>query len=1027
MIHRVRYICAWVVGMLCVWLGPIADSWSAQPYSPVEEAPEEALWRWQRFPELGGLGLRCMAEGMDGAMWFGTDRGVVRYDGTRWVSYTTRDGLPNAPVNALCATGDSSIYAGTDLGIARFKSEKWERVFPTMEGMPWPVDGLSEASDGSLWAATAWGALHVTQDRIVLYTARTMAEVLGKIAPEVAVEVVPDEVVDDHPWSASLTVPDDAPADVGIGVLLAEGGWLGIPRGKTLVMVRTVAEGGPAEAAGLKVGDRVVSIRGYTSVTQERLNGLEGTPVVLEMERDGRRFEVSVDRSRTEGSVQNFSMYDVFEDREGRVWMGLWDGRMVCLDGRTWKRYTEADGMDPGYGPRIMQAKDGTLWVVSNGPGGVNQFDGKTWNHFRLTDVGGSNANTSVLQTRDGSIWVGGFALHVYREGQWKVHFSNNLPMPSHRMRLLEARDGALWVAGLGQSVARLESGVSRWLIYKGLHFQCEASQGVLWFLASGNRVVRFENGRWTQFDMQDGLMDRPEMALVSAKGEVWVAGSHQGIAATARFQGNRWVLDTHLEVTRSLNRAYAASDGSLWFGGGGSPDFSRGQRGGLLHIAENQRTHYTPADGAPVAPYAIGEGKDGRIWSGQDGLQWFDGETWQRILDPEGLTSWVHAIYGEESGDLWVGTRMYGIFRYDGEIWIQYDVKNGLADNFVQSISEGKDGSIWVSTNRGVSRFDGQSWTTQAMPPSLLGRLNTASDGDLWINLPGVRALRYKPESAPPETRITVQLDEVSQPGNTAISWVGVDPWRATSDDELQYSYRLDEEDWSPFFYHRNHIFLALSSGSHRFEVRARDRDFNVDPTPAAIFFKVLPPFWKTPWFIVLNVIFTGIVVTQTVKIITANVRLKEANSHLSAQAEDLEQEVEERQRTGEALRHHQLELAGLVMQQSVALQIGQAVQDMRRPNDLEKVVRVCFDQLKGLGLNFESLMIHRLVDEGSVTFETYEVQPSGAISRILKVRLNVYRMWMSGKTVYRKNLDEDMGGLTIDGLEQVRARLGV
>ncbi len=49
---------------------------AVRPYEPVLES-----WRWRSFPELKGLGLRCMAEDRDGNMWFGTDGGARRYDG----------------------------------------------------------------------------------------------------------------------------------------------------------------------------------------------------------------------------------------------------------------------------------------------------------------------------------------------------------------------------------------------------------------------------------------------------------------------------------------------------------------------------------------------------------------------------------------------------------------------------------------------------------------------------------------------------------------------------------------------------------------------------------------------------------------------------------------------------------------------------------------------------------------------------------------------------------------------------------
>jgi hypothetical protein len=53
-----------------------AEGWAVQPYQPVHPDPVLEPWRWTVFPELKGLGLRCMAEDRDGRMWFGVDDGV---------------------------------------------------------------------------------------------------------------------------------------------------------------------------------------------------------------------------------------------------------------------------------------------------------------------------------------------------------------------------------------------------------------------------------------------------------------------------------------------------------------------------------------------------------------------------------------------------------------------------------------------------------------------------------------------------------------------------------------------------------------------------------------------------------------------------------------------------------------------------------------------------------------------------------------------------------------------------------------
>ena len=131
--------------------------------------------------------------------------------------------------------------------------------------------------------------------------------------------------------------------------------------------------------------------------------------------------------------------------------------------------------------------------------------------------------------------------------------------------------------------------------------------------------------------------------------------------------------------------------------------------------------------------------------------------------------------------------------------------------------------------------------------------------------------------------------MDEVSQPGNTTLEWIGRDPWRSTPTEEIQFSHRLDDEEWTPFTQKTNAVLTSLASGAHTFELKARDRDFNEDPTPAVAHFTVVPPVWKQPWFIGLMVVLLSVIGLQTGRVIRRDRRLRASNDALS----DMNQEL--------------------------------------------------------------------------------------------------------------------------------------
>ena len=79
-------------------------------------------WRWTTFDASSGLvGLvRNIFEDRDGIIWFATNNGVQRYDGYRWTTYTTDDGLVDNRVVTVIQDRDGVMWFGTQNGISRF-------------------------------------------------------------------------------------------------------------------------------------------------------------------------------------------------------------------------------------------------------------------------------------------------------------------------------------------------------------------------------------------------------------------------------------------------------------------------------------------------------------------------------------------------------------------------------------------------------------------------------------------------------------------------------------------------------------------------------------------------------------------------------------------------------------------------------------------------------------------------------------------------------------------------------------------
>ncbi|HJP30211.1 MAG TPA: hypothetical protein QGF95_06625 [Candidatus Latescibacteria bacterium] len=554
------------LALFCLLLFCSTPCWAPIPYTPRRPDPVLESWRWRTYPELKGLGLRSMAT--DGrSIWFGTDVGVHRYDGVDWHAYTTTDGINSPPVNSLCVVDSNRAYAGTEYGVFAFDGRGWEHVFPLDDTYPWPVDDILAASDGSLWVATAWGAVHLSDGAHIVYTSADMATALRTIDPRLHVTVVPDSLLRAQEWTE------------GAGIRVVKGSFIGFRRGWAPTPVWAVAEDGPGARAGIEVGDLVLASEGNLPNLPHLVLDAPGSSsagIRLRRPRTGQEIDVDLVRGSPSGSVREFPISDIMEDREGRIWMALENGDgIVRLDSRddrgeaTWDLLDSTNGLESFGRPRLCQTSDGIVWLINNkGGSGIQFFDGERWQRTGIAEhlEPGQDINTAILEASDGSLWIGGHMGHVhsYRNGRWQVYERPAIPTPQSRLRdIIEGPDGALWFAGLGQEPVRLDYGTTNWASYLDLRYHLH--RGPLAWFTSGGDVISLVGDGGLRYGEADGLMDNAAAVILGPRDRLWALGSHHEQAATAILdeQTGRWERQIHPKLAREVdaNAAYLAAD----------------------------------------------------------------------------------------------------------------------------------------------------------------------------------------------------------------------------------------------------------------------------------------------------------------------------------------------------------------------------------------------------------------------------------------------------------------------------------
>ncbi|MGH9595126.1 MAG: ligand-binding sensor domain-containing protein, partial [Bryobacteraceae bacterium] len=105
---------------------------------------------------------------------------------------------------------------------------------------------------------------------------------------------------------------------------------------------------------------------------------------------------------------------------------------------------------------------------------------------------------------------------------------------------------------------------------------------------------------------------------------------------------------------------------------------------------------------------------------------------------EEEGLQNLgVQVVLQDHAGFLWVGTQN-GLFRYDGNRFTGFTKNNGLPGSRIESLHESADGTLWVGTRTGLARRIGDAFEPVPMDVAsgTVGRQGIASDqqGRLYL-----------------------------------------------------------------------------------------------------------------------------------------------------------------------------------------------------------------------------------------------------------------------------------------------------
>ena len=721
--------------------------------------------------------------------------------------------------------------------------------------------------------------------------------------------------------------------------------------------------------------------------------------------------------------------------------------------GRLTTRHLPRELRDHSF-TRFEEDMSGALWLVLTGGRVARVKENGQVSFYQVLDVREGSFRKMAIspdlqiayQSRQGTRW----SIDLDHELVRSLTLSTEGRREPISFRAFhEDGEANLWLGTEGQGLYRIrKQGVTAYsrqhgLVDRNVYPILEDGAGAIWIGAWTSGLSRFKDGRFTSYTPDDGLASGLVTALAEDKdGRLWVAAHYERNGGLRILQNGRFTTLSD-DILPSYVRVAAIHHdpaGPVWLG----------TTHGLVRYADRMSTFYTVKDGlAGDDVRVIVAGQAGSLWIGSSGgLTQFKEGTFTRWTEREGLPSNnVRALYYDDDDVLWIGTYDGGLGRLKDGRLTRFRTADGLFNNGVFQILEDRRGRLWMCCNRGLhsvskrelSEFaEGKIATIHSVSFGKSdGLLNAecnggyspagirARDGRLWFptqdGVAVVDAEAFAGNAIPPPVVIESFLVDgrpvpVDQPvriapgsGDFEVHYTGLS---LVNSARIRFRYRLKglDRDWVEVGTRRAAYYSHVPPGEYTFTVIAANSDGAWNTQGASLSLVVVPPFWRTSWFVVLALLgVVGLAAFVHTRRVRSLERARTAQAAFSQQMIE-SQEVERKRIAAElhdSLGQNLLIIKNRAMLGSLTGQNPDAAREQLEEiaasatESLEEVRQIAYNlrpyHLDRLGLaNSIEAMIERIGSASEIHFSTAIAQLDGSIPKEMEITL--YRIVQEG-----------------------------
>lgn len=637
--------------------------------------------------------------------------------------------------------------------------------------------------------------------------------------------------------------------------------------------------------------------------------------------------KIKYSETSSERSSSYFSK-SIHLDSTGVLWVGTVGNGLYRLYGDKVEWYSQENGKLSGnnvtsildYNEQIWISTDGGGITILGREGNLVQFLREDYeNPFSLA----LNTVHNLFKDRQGIIWVSTYGGGINRYDPNKYVFNKVTNYHQNKRSLSsnfilsfhEDHDGDIWIGTDGGGMNQLiEPGHYKHFLFdenepnsisgNAITTIQEDDMNQLWIgtFGSGISVYNKKTGQFTKHEAGSDLNLRNNTTWVILKdreGILWF-GMEEGNVARYNNAMKRYEYIENNAPEKGLLSVlflFEDSDGVLW---------CTFRNNGLWKI-DKEKMSIEKVDLNKLNSFSINhmlEDSEHRIWMATERfglvelLEDNGNYSYKKMPLLEDDVLFARAIVEDDDGHLWLSSNK-GVFKFDKNTLKSqhFTTENGLHGNQFSfgSCLKSKDGTIYFGGTTGYSYFNPSHIDNKVDTKNIEITSFTIFDNEVPISSDGVLK-----QSILETSEITLNYDQ------TTIGFEFAE-LNFTGTSEKHFCYILEDfdKDWFTNRVETSVRYTNLSPGKYTFIVKPSKNNQCLDENARLLSIVVLPPWWATWWFKALMWLVAALTIWMIIKKRTANLHSQKTKLEIKIQDRTIQvrQQNEELLATNEEL----------------------------------------------------------------------------------------------------------------------------